>query len=335
MPDTKETQSSLEKALDICETLAGAERGLSVSALAQRVHQPAPTVHRLLAVLKRRGFVRQDEDTSRYSLTLKMLDLSFRVLGRSELRLHAGIRHAAQATDDAERCQRRFNQRESKFGVQEERLVSQELQVVVATQFGVAAEIHVAREITPALEPARAERQDAVGGQPQVVPRIDVCRLSREQAANRGRDLVSGSDRTPRQRSVLAEHRRFPHQRRAKRHDGRNPVDVDSEFVEQAPARSAGDFSPEELLTRATLDTDLQEALDALPEAFRQAVWLRDVEELTYAEIAGVLEVPIGTVMSRISRGRRALYDRLQKRVDGKDAEDATPGDRKQKADVL
>jgi DNA-binding IclR family transcriptional regulator len=79
----------LEKALDICETLAGAERGLSVSDLARRVRRPAPTVHRLLAILKRRGFVRQDEDTSRYSLTLKMLDLSFRMLGRSELRLHA------------------------------------------------------------------------------------------------------------------------------------------------------------------------------------------------------------------------------------------------------
>jgi IclR family transcriptional regulator, KDG regulon repressor len=87
--ETKETQTSLEKALDVCETLAGAERGLSVSELARRVRQPAPTVHRLLAILKRRGFVRQDEDTSRYSLTLKMLDLSFRVLGRSELRLHA------------------------------------------------------------------------------------------------------------------------------------------------------------------------------------------------------------------------------------------------------
>lgn len=89
MLETKEAQTSLEKALDICETLAGAERGLSVSELARRVKQPAPTVHRLLAVLKRRGFVRQDEDTARYSLTLKMLDLSFRVLGRSELRLHA------------------------------------------------------------------------------------------------------------------------------------------------------------------------------------------------------------------------------------------------------
>jgi IclR helix-turn-helix domain len=84
-----DTQSSLEKALDVCEALAGVQRGLSVSELARQVKQPAPTVHRLLGVLKRRGYVRQDEDTARYSLTLKMLDLSFRVLGRSELRLHA------------------------------------------------------------------------------------------------------------------------------------------------------------------------------------------------------------------------------------------------------
>ena len=100
--------------------------------------------------------------------------------------------------------------------------------------------------------------------------------------------------------------------RNMRRHDGRNPMDVDSDYVEQAPARAANDYSPEELLTRATLDVDLQDALDALPEAFRQAVWLRDVEELTYAEIADVLAIPIGTVMSRISRGRRALYERLQ-----------------------
>ncbi len=81
--------SSLEKALDVCEALAAAPRGLSVTDLARQLRQPAPTVHRLLRVLKRRGFVRQDEETLRYSLTLKMLDLSFRLLGRSELRLHA------------------------------------------------------------------------------------------------------------------------------------------------------------------------------------------------------------------------------------------------------
>ena len=82
-------QTSLEKALELCETLAGAQRGLTLSDLSRSLRAPAPTVHRLLAVLKRRGYVRQDEDTSRYSLTLKMLDLSFRWLGRSELRLHA------------------------------------------------------------------------------------------------------------------------------------------------------------------------------------------------------------------------------------------------------
>jgi RNA polymerase sigma-70 factor (ECF subfamily) len=99
--------------------------------------------------------------------------------------------------------------------------------------------------------------------------------------------------------------------RNMRRHDGRNPVDVDSETVEQAVDRLAEESTPEQLLTRATLDADLQEALDALPASFRQAVWLRDVEEFTYAEIARMLEIPIGTVMSRISRGRRLLYEHL------------------------
>jgi RNA polymerase sigma-70 factor (ECF subfamily) len=99
--------------------------------------------------------------------------------------------------------------------------------------------------------------------------------------------------------------------RNMRRHDGRNPVDVDSEYVEQVADQARHVQTPEQILTRATLDADLQAALDALPAAFRQAVWLRDVEELTYAEIAQVLDVPIGTVMSRISRGRRLLYDRL------------------------
>ena len=83
------TATSLEKALDICEVLSGSQRGMTVTELARVVHQPPSTVHRLLNVLKRRGFVTQDEETTRYSLTLKMLDLSFRLLGRSELRLHA------------------------------------------------------------------------------------------------------------------------------------------------------------------------------------------------------------------------------------------------------
>ena len=81
--------TSIDKALEVCEALSGVPRGMSLSDLARVLRQPASTVHRLLAVLKRRGYVRQDDDTQRYGLTLKMLDLSFRSLGRSELRLHA------------------------------------------------------------------------------------------------------------------------------------------------------------------------------------------------------------------------------------------------------
>lgn len=99
--------------------------------------------------------------------------------------------------------------------------------------------------------------------------------------------------------------------RNMRRHDVRNPVDVDSEVVERAADVLTQTQTPEQLLTRATLDSNLQAALDSLPDAFRQAVWLRDVEEFSYAEIAKIIDAPIGTVMSRISRGRRLLYDKL------------------------
>jgi RNA polymerase sigma-70 factor (ECF subfamily) len=94
----------------------------------------------------------------------------------------------------------------------------------------------------------------------------------------------------------------------------RDTVDVDSERVEEAASLPGGPVAfetPEQILLRDTLDADLQAALDALPAPFREAVWLRDVEEFSYAEIAEMLGVPIGTVMSRISRGRRLLFERL------------------------
>jgi RNA polymerase sigma-70 factor, ECF subfamily len=101
----------------------------------------------------------------------------------------------------------------------------------------------------------------------------------------------------------------------------RDAVSVDSETVEQAadgaaPYGAFGELgraeTPESLLLKDALTPDLQAAIDALPDAFRQAVWLRDVEEFSYAEIAEMLGVPPGTVMSRISRGRRMLFERLQ-----------------------
>ena len=63
----------------------------------------------------------------------------------------------------------------------------------------------------------------------------------------------------------------------------------------------------------AVLDDDLKIALDALPEDYRTAVLMADVDELSYEEIAGMLQCPIGTVRSRIHRGRGLLRAYLTK----------------------
>jgi RNA polymerase sigma-70 factor (ECF subfamily) len=102
--------------------------------------------------------------------------------------------------------------------------------------------------------------------------------------------------------------------RNRRRHAARDTVEIDSPRVDDAAALPGGPAAletPEQILLRETLDADLQAALDELPEVFRDAVWMRDVEEFSYAEIAEMLDVPMGTVMSRISRGRRLLFEKL------------------------
>jgi RNA polymerase sigma-70 factor (ECF subfamily) len=116
--------------------------------------------------------------------------------------------------------------------------------------------------------------------------------------------------------------------RNRRRDFARARVTADSEAVDLAAEQGPDGVSsraenPEALLLQAALSEDVRQALNSLPEAFREAVWLRDVEELSYQEIATVLNVPIGTVMSRLSRGRRQLYKALTaagRNVRGKDA---------------
>jgi len=73
---------------------------------------------------------------------------------------------------------------------------------------------------------------------------------------------------------------------------------------------AAGRSAEDEVLDHFT-ETEVKEAIEALPEQFRMAVLLGDVEGFSYKEIAEILDVPIGTVMSRLHRGRRALQKRL------------------------
>jgi RNA polymerase sigma-70 factor (ECF subfamily) len=87
-------------------------------------------------------------------------------------------------------------------------------------------------------------------------------------------------------------------------------------FDEDAAERIADvEPDPGQLLDAAALDADVQAALDALPADFRAAVLLCDVDGLSYEEVGEVLGIKLGTVRSRIHRGRRQMRESLAHRA--------------------
>lgn len=76
---------------------------------------------------------------------------------------------------------------------------------------------------------------------------------------------------------------------------------------------------PETLLLQSVNSQMVRQALQELPVEFREVVVLREMESLSYKEIADVVDIPIGTVMSRLKRGRQRLHVLLAKRM-GKEA---------------
>lgn len=99
----------------------------------------------------------------------------------------------------------------------------------------------------------------------------------------------------------------------------RRPKEVDLGEVEDlylyrkvstAGTREASRSAEEEVLS-GFVDSDVKQAIEALPENFRLPVLLADVEGFSYKEISDIMEVPIGTVMSRLHRGRKALQKAL------------------------
>lgn len=77
-------------------------------------------------------------------------------------------------------------------------------------------------------------------------------------------------------------------------------------------ARAIGVWSDPEAVIVENLNSQLvRQALEDLPIEYRETLILRELEELSYKEISEILEIPLGTVMSRLSRGRSELYSRL------------------------
>jgi RNA polymerase sigma-70 factor, ECF subfamily len=100
----------------------------------------------------------------------------------------------------------------------------------------------------------------------------------------------------------------------------REPVTVQDDDLEDwylfdKIGRSGVEASAESEVLDKIPDEDVQRALEGLPEGFRMAVLLADVEGFSYKEIAEILDIPIGTVMSRLHRGRKALEKALWETV--------------------
>jgi RNA polymerase sigma-70 factor (ECF subfamily) len=89
------------------------------------------------------------------------------------------------------------------------------------------------------------------------------------------------------------------------------PDDIDEWYLfDRLGAQSVQGSAESEVLDRMP-DEDVKRALESIPENFRVAVLLADVEGFSYKEIAEIMDVPIGTVMSRLHRGRKALEKAL------------------------
>ena len=88
-------------------------------------------------------------------------------------------------------------------------------------------------------------------------------------------------------------------------------ADVEDLYLYRRMPQIAASRSAEETLFELFTDDEVKEALERLPDAFRLPVLLADVQDFSYKEIAEMLEIPIGTVMSRLHRGRKALQKML------------------------
>ncbi|MGB8316467.1 MAG: sigma-70 family RNA polymerase sigma factor [Aestuariivirga sp.] len=112
------------------------------------------------------------------------------------------------------------------------------------------------------------------------------------------------------------------YRRLQERNRARNVISLDEALVAQSGGAQVGDAltskvpTPEQAIISASNQIMLNDLLAALPPAFREVIVLREIEELPYDDIAGIIGAPIGTVMSRLSRARAELRVLMEKYLD-------------------
>jgi RNA polymerase sigma factor (sigma-70 family) len=98
------------------------------------------------------------------------------------------------------------------------------------------------------------------------------------------------------------------------------PLDDDLHEIESK------DLNPEALLLQSADTQMVRQALEGLPAEFREAIVLRELERLSYKQIAAVAEISVGTVMSRLARARKRLQQILKSQVNKETREEVMVG---------
>ena len=118
--------------------------------------------------------------------------------------------------------------------------------------------------------------------------------------------------------TILFNNFRNGYRRSSREQPASSTADFDHRVEAHSLAENPRQENPETTVGQRSMDREVEEAFNALPDEFRSALLLIDVQELSYQEASQVLEVPVGTIKSRVSRGRtmmrRALKSYAQQR---------------------
>jgi RNA polymerase sigma-70 factor, ECF subfamily len=135
----------------------------------------------------------------------------------------------------------------------------------------------------------------------------DLCQETMLRAYRFFHQYRPGTDCRAWMLTILYNAFRSSYSRRQGREQPSSNIEEFERAIDSESSQNAPDDDPQEVLVRSGLDEDVEKALHSLPEEFRTALLLIDVNELSYAEAARTMDVPIGTVRSRLSRARSMM----------------------------